>query len=385
MMITREHKDLRETVKKFVEKEINPFCEEWDKKGIFPAHEVFKKCGQLGLLGINKSPDYGGLGLDYTYGVIASEALGYSHDMGVSMAIGVQTDMATPALERFGSKELKEEFLRPSISGDFVSSIAVSEPGAGSDVAGLKTYAKKEGDDYIINGQKMWITNSTQADYFCTLVNTSEGHHHKNKSLIIIPSKTPGVSVGSRIEKLGLRSSDTAPVYFDNVRVPTRYRIGKEGEGFTLQMLQFQEERLFAAASLLIPMEKCIEKTIEYTSQRIVFGKTLLSNQSLHFRLAELKTEIESLRSLIYRACADYVNGEDVTMMASMTKLKGGRLIREVSDACLQYWGGMGFTWNNYVSRVYRDCRLASIGGGADEVMLGIICKLMGTFPKEGN
>lgn len=383
MIITREHRDLRETVKKFVENEINPYCEEWDKKGIFPAHEVFKECGKLGLLGVNKSPDYGGLGLDYTYGVMTSESLGHSHDMGVAMAIGVQTDMATPALERFGSKELKEQFLKPSISGEYVSSIAVSEPGAGSDVAGLKTYAKKDGDDYVINGQKMWITNSTQADYFCTLVNTSEGHHHKNKSLIIIPSKTPGVSVGGRIEKLGLRSSDTAPVFFDNVRVPCRYRIGKEGEGFTLQMLQFQEERLFAAASLLVPMEMCIEKTIEYTSQRVVFGKPLLSNQNLHFRLAELKTEIESLRSLIYRACTDYVNGTDVTMMASMAKLKGGRLIREVSDACLQYWGGMGFTWNNYVSRIYRDCRLASIGGGADEVMLGIISKLMGTLPKD--
>ena len=190
---------------------------------------------------------------------MTSESLGHSHDMGVAMAIGVQTDMATPALERFGSKELKEQFLKPSISGEYVSSIAVSEPGAGSDVAGLKTYAKKDGDDYVINGQKMWITNSTQADYFCTLVNTSEGHHHKNKSLIIIPSKTPGVSVGGRIEKLGLRSSDTAPVFFDNVRVPCRYRIGKEGEGFTLQMLQFQEERLFAAASLLVPMEIALE------------------------------------------------------------------------------------------------------------------------------
>ena len=383
MRLTNEHKELGDTVKKFSETEILPFIDEWEKAGVFPAHQVFKKMGDLGLLGITKDSKYGGLGLDYSYGVVLSENLGYSESMGVVTAIGVQTDMATPALARFGSEELKKEFLVPSITGEYVSSIAVSEPGAGSDVASIKTYAKEDGDDYIINGQKMWITNSTQADYFCTLVNTGEGHHHKNKSLIIIPSKLPGISVGGRIDKLGLRCSDTAPIFFDNVRVPKRYRIGHEGEGFTLQMKQFQEERLFVAASLLIFMDKCLEKTVEYCRQRMIFGKSLLDNQVLHFRLAELKTEVESLRALTYRACDQYIKGEDVTFLASMAKLKGGRLIREVSDSCLQYWGGMGFTWNNYVSKIYRDCRLASIGGGADEVMLGIICKGMGTLPKE--
>jgi len=382
MQFTPEHLELAETVKKFSETEILPFIDEWEKAGCFPAHEVFKKMGALGLLGITKETKYGGLGLDYSYGMILGEHIGYCENMGVVTAIGVQTDMATPALNRFGDDQLKQEFLAPSITGEYVSSIAVSEPGAGSDVASIKTQARKDGDDYIINGQKMWITNATQADYFCTLVNTSNDSIHKNKSLIIIPAKLPGITVGGKIDKIGLRCSDTAPIFFDNVRVPQRYRIGKEGQGFILQMQQFQEERLFAAASLLIFMDKCLEKTIDYCRERIIFEKSLLDNQVIHFRLAELKTEIESLRSLTYRACDQYIDGQDVTQMASMAKLKGGRLVREVSDTCLQFWGGMGFTWNNFVSKIYRDCRLASIGGGADEVMLGIIAKGMGTFPK---
>ena len=192
MQFTPEHLELADTVKKFSETEILPFIDEWEKAGCFPAHEVFKKMGALGLLGITKETKYGGLGLDYSYGMILGEHIGYCENMGVVTAIGVQTDMATPALNRFGDDQLKQEFLTPSITGEYVSSIAVSEPGAGSDVASIKTQARKDGDDYIINGQKMWITNATQADYFCTLVNTSDDSIHKNKSLIIIPAKLPG-------------------------------------------------------------------------------------------------------------------------------------------------------------------------------------------------
>ena len=229
----------------------------------------------------------------------------------------------------------------------------------------------------------MWITNSTQADFFCVLANTSDDKPHKNKSLIIVPANTKGVTVGPKIDKIGMRCSDTAPVYFDDVRVPQRYRIGAEGTGFMLQMLQFQEERLWGAASGLVTLEKCIENTIEYTRERKTFGQPLINNQSIHFRLAELQTEIESLRALTYRATELMINKQDVTKLASMCKLKGGRLIREVADSCLQYWGGMGFTMDNPVSQVYRDGRLASIGGGADEIMLGIICKYMDILPKK--
>ena len=223
----------------------------------------------------------------------------------------------------------------------------------------------------------MWITNATQADYFCTLANTSDGSPHTNKSLIIIPSNTKGVSVGDKIDKLVFRTSDTAPVYFDNVHVPQRFRIGNEGEGFKMQMEQFQEERLFIAASLLVAMDICIDKTIEYCQDRKAFGKSVIDNQAIQFRLCELKTEVEAVRSLVYRSCQNYVNGDDVTLLASMAKLKSGRLVREVADTCIQYYGGMGFTWENQASKLYRDGRLHSIGGGTDEIMLRIISKYL--------
>lgn len=381
MHFTHEHQELYRTVKTFIEKEINPHVDEWEKAGVYPAHDIFKRMGELGLLGINKEEQYGGLGLDYSYNLYAAEALGYANCGGVPLSIGVQTDMATPAISKFGSDELKETFLKPAISGEYVASIAVSEAAAGSDVAGLKTTAKKAGDDYIINGSKMWITNATQADFFCLLANTSDDQPHKNKSLIVVPANTPGISIGEKIDKLGMRSSDTAPVFLDDVRVPQRYRIGDEGAGFMLQMIQFQEERLWGAASGLVSLERCIEHTIAYARDRKSFGQPVINNQSVHFRLAELKTEVEALRALTYRAAELMMDNKDVTELASMCKLKGGRLSREVADSCLQYWGGMGYTWDNPVSRFYRDGRLASIGGGTDEIMLGIICKCMDILP----
>jgi citronellyl-CoA dehydrogenase len=382
MQFTQEHEELKRTVERFVENEINPYVDEWEAAGIFPAHQLFKKLGDLGLLGLTRPEAYGGAGLDYSYSVVMAEALGNTRCGGVPMAIGVQTDMATPALARFGSDELRKEFLAPAIAGDMVACVGVSEPGAGSDVAGLRTSARKDGGDYVINGGKMWITNGTQADWMCCLANTSEGSPHKNKSLIIVPMKTKGVTIERKIEKIGMHSSDTALIHFDDVRVPQRHLIGQEGLGFMYQMLQFQEERLWGAANAIKGLENAVRDTIEYTRSRKTFGKPVIDNQVVHFTLAELTTEIEALRSLVYRATELYVSGKDVTQLASMAKLKAGRLTREVADKCLQYWGGMGFTWENPVSRLYRDGRLASIGGGADEIMLGIICKLMGILPK---
>ena len=383
MKFTEEHKSLAETVKDFSQNEIKPFVEEWEENGAFPAHELFKKMGNLDLLGITKSTEVGGMNLDFSFGMVFAEALGYAADLGVITAIGIQTDMATPALDRYGSVELKEEFLKPSVNGDFVSAVAVSETSGGSDVAALRTSARKDGDDYIVNGEKMWITNGTQADYFCTLLNTSDDDPHNNKSLVIIPSNLKGVSIGDKIDKIGQLTSDTAPVFFENVRIPQRYRIGKEGEGFKMQMQQFQEERIFMSVSCLVILDECISKTIEYCHERQAFGKPIIYNQSIHFRLAELQTEIEALRSLVYRACENLIDGNDVTYLTSMAKLKSGRLIREVSDACLQYWGGMGFTWENPISKVYRDGRVNSIAGGTDEIMLNIICKHLGILPNK--
>jgi len=381
MIFTQEHNEIRRTVKSFVENEINPNVEEWEKAGTFPMKKVFKRLGDLGLLGISKPVEFGGMGLDYSYSIVAAEEFGLAKCGGVPLAIGVQTDMCTPALARFGSDELRNEFLVPAIAGDMIGCIGVSEPGAGSDVAGLKTTAKKDGDDYIINGTKMWITNAPSADFICLLANTSDDKVHINKSLIVVPMNTTGVTVAPKLDKLGMRSSETAQVFFDNVRVPQRYRIGAEGTGFMMQMMQFQEERLFGAANVLKGMESCVNSTIEYCQQRETFGQPLINNQVIHFRFAELQTEIEALRCMVYQAVEGYINKKDVTKLASMAKLKAGRLGREVTDSCLQYWGGMGYMWDNEVSRSMRDIRLVSIGGGADEIMLGIICKMMGILP----
>ncbi len=381
MLLTHEHEAIRSTLKRFIAEAINPHVDAWEAAEIFPAHEVFGGLGKLGLLGLTKPTEYGGMGLDYSYSVVMAEALGDITCGGVPMAIGVQTDMATPALARFGSDALRREFLAPAIRGEHVACIGVSEPGAGSDVAAIKTTARKVGGDYVINGSKMWITNSLQADWMCLLANTSDGAAHKNKSLIIVPMNTPGITKAKKIRKIGMMSSDTGLIHFDDVRVPQSNRIGEEGAGFTYQMMQFQEERLWAAAKSIQSLLRCVEMTADYARERQIFGGSVLDQQVVHFKLAELKTEIEALRGLTYMATEHYVAGRDVTEWASMAKLKAGRLSRTVPDECMQFWGGMGYTWDNLVSRMYRDGRLASIGGGADEVMLGIICKFMHTLP----
>ncbi len=383
MQYTHEHLEIQKTLKRFIDAEINPHVDEWEAAEIFPAHEVFKKLGTLGLLGLTKPEAFGGAGLDYSYAVAMAEALGHIDCGGVPMAIGVQTDMCTPALARFGSDELKREFLAPAIAGDTVGCIGVSEPGAGSDVASIKSHARKDGGDYVISGQKMWITNSLQADWMCMLVNTGEGPAHKNKSLVMVPMREngqlrKGIEAAKKIKKIGMNSSDTGLIYFDEVRVPQRYLIGSEGSGFVYQMMQFQEERLWCAASCIQSLSNCIEWTVEWAHERKLFGAALADQQWVQFKLAEMKTEVESLRAMTYRACELYVQGQDVTELASMAKLKAGRLNRLVPDTCLQFWGGMGYTWENKVARMFRDGRLASIGGGADEVMMGIIAKIMG-------
>ena len=382
MLFTPEHNELRRSIQSFIATELNPYVDEWEKNGITPLRDIMGKMADLGLLGIDKPEAYGGLGLDYSFSMVANETLGEVDCGGVTLGIDVQTSMATPALARFGSDALREQFLRPAIAGENVCSIAVSEVSGGSDVAAIHTRARRDGDDYIINGGKMWITNATQADWICLLANTSEAGIHRNKSLIIVPTNLPGFSVGPKLDKLGMRSSDTAQLFLDDVRVPQRYRIGEEGMGFSYQMQQFQEERLSCISSLR-PLEIAIERTIDYCRQRNVFGKPVLDNQVVHFRLAELQTEIEAVRALFYRAAQCYIDGQDVTQLASMAKLKIGRLCREVADACLQYWGGQGYMWDNPVSRLFRDVRLVSIGGGADEIMLNIIAKGMGTLPQK--
>jgi citronellyl-CoA dehydrogenase len=379
MQFTREHDDFRAVVHEVVEKEINPYADEWERAGSFPAHELFPKLGKVGLFGIEYDPTYGGLGLDHSYTVVMAEALGAASCAGVPMAIMVQAAMATPALARYGSEELKQTYLAPVIAGEQVCSIAVSEPDAGSDVAGIRTRAVREGDQWVINGSKLYITSGTQADWICLLARTEEGSTgFSGMSLIVVPTDTEGFSVSRKLEKLGNHSSDTAELSFDNVRLPLTNTIGEPGRGFQMQMEQFQIERLVGAYSATASAEVALRRTIDYLQLRQAFGKPLLANQHLKYRLAELLAEVDLLREYNHAAAARVVAGEDATRMATIAKLKAGRLAREVSDTCLQYHGGMGYMEETWTSRYYRDARLLSIGGGADEVMLRILTVLEG-------
>ena len=381
---TDEHQMFRKAVRAFVEKEINPHIDEWERAGIWPAKEILGKMAALGFLGLSYDEAYGGQNADIWFTVVLAEELGRCDAAGVPMGITVHTDMCTPALAKYGSHELKERFLAPALRGEMVGAIAVTEPGAGSDVAGIITRAESDGDDYVINGSKMYITNGTQADWVCLLARTSPGTGYKGMSLIMVPTDTPGFIVSKKLEKLGNLSSDTAVLSFEEMRVPKANRIGEEGMGFYMQMEQFQRERLIGSLSATAGMEKAVRGTIAYCRERKTFGTPLIHNQWVHFKLCELLTEIEALRQLNYY-CASLLEQDESSMevvkIASMCKLKAGRLAREVGDVCLQFYGGMGYMEETPISRYYRDARLLSIGGGADEIMLGIIAKLEDMLP----
>ena len=384
MIWNEDHEALRRTTRAVVDTHVNPFVDQWEEEGIFPARQVMKAFGNAGLLGIGKPEAYGGMALDLSYEIVFAEELGGIRTMGICSAIGVQTNMCTPALANYGSDRLKEEFLAPTIAGDLVGCIGVSEAGAGSDVASLKTTARKDGGDYIVNGSKMWITNGVQGDWICLLVNTgTENAPHKNKSLIVLPLDTPGITVGKKLDKVGYKSSDTALLFFDDVRIPQANLIGEEGRGFLYQMQQFQEERLFVVARSWRFLDIAINETIEYLRQRTAFGKPLLDNQYIYFKLAEMQTQVEAVRSLLYRALEAHLAGEDVTKLASMAKYMIGRLSMEIPVELTQFWGGQGIVNDNFITRVYREARQTAVGGGANEVMLQVIAKKMGIFPKD--
>jgi len=373
-----EHEMLRQTVNEFVKKEINPFMDEWEEKEMAPLHDLFKKMGDLGFLGIRYDPEYGGQGLDYWFELVFLEELGHIHGYGVPMAITVQTHMATPAIHDVGTEYLKETYLRPAIRGDMVSAIGVTEPGAGSDVAKLATRAKKDGDSWIINGSKIFITNGVQGDYVTLLARTDDKPGYHSFSLIVVPTDASGFSVGKKLDKIGNKCSDTALLYLDNVRVPRGNLIGQEGEGFILQMKQFQHER-FAAFPVMYTMSRdIIHMTVDYIKEREVMGEPLIMKQVLRHRLADWLTEIECFKQLTYHIVRMKTEGIDVTREVSMGKLFGGRLFNRVADGCLQMFGGMGYMNESLISRYYRDSRLLSIGGGASEVMSDVIAKVEG-------
>jgi citronellyl-CoA dehydrogenase len=373
-----DHGMLRQTVKDFVAKEINPKLDEWEAKGESPLHGLFKKLGDLGLLGIRYDPKYGGQGLDYWCELVFLEELGHIHGLGIPVAIAVQTHMATPAIAEFGSEYLKETYLKPAIAGDMVTSIAVTEPGAGSDVGALATTARRDGDSYVINGSKTYITNGTQADFLTLLARTSSDPGYHSFSLFVVPTDLPGFQVSKKLDKLGMRSSDTAELFFDDLRVPAENRIGEEGEGFIYQMRQFQHERYSILPSSYITTRDMIDMTVDYLKQRIVFGKPLIKRQVLQFRLAEWLTEIECMKQLTYHIVRMKEAGLDATREITMGKLKAARLFQEIAAGCIQMYGGMGFMNETLITRYYRDGRVFSVGGGADEVMCQVIAKLEG-------
>ncbi|ATQ29309.1 acyl-CoA dehydrogenase [Rhodococcus ruber] len=378
VMFTEEHIAFRKMVRQFVDKEIQPYVDEWEAAGGFPAHELFSKLGALGLLGLEYDSAYGGQDADHLYTVVLREELGRIDAGGVAMAIGVQTDMATPSLHRFGSEELKQTYLAPAIAGTAVCSIAVTEADAGSDVARLRTRAVRDGDDWVINGSKLYITNGTQADWICLLARTSDEPGAKGFSQIVVPTDLPGFAVSRKLDKLGMRSSDTAELTFTDVRVPVANTIGEIGRGFQQQMTQFQNERMSAAYDRVGGLQQALDRTRDYLKHRTAFGKALIDNQHLAFRLAELYARLDMLRQYNYACAEAYMRGEDTTRYATVAKLEIGRLSRDVAATCLQYHGGIGYMEETWTARFLRDMTLTSIGGGADEVMLQVLTKLDG-------
>ena len=378
LYFTKEHDQVRKAVRDFVNKRINPFVDEWEENGIAPLHDLFKEMGELGFLGIRYDPKYGGEGLDYWYETVMLEEISHIHCGGIPMAIAVQTNMATPAIAEFGSEYLKETYLKAAIQGEMVGAIAVTEPDAGSDVAALKSFAKKEGDVYVLNGSKTYITNGTQADFLMLLARTSDAPGYHCFSLFVVPTDLPGFKVSRKLDKLGMRSSDTAELYFDNVRIPAENLIGHEGEGFIYQMQQFQHERFAALPMSYIGAEDIIRDTVTYLKGRVVFGRPLIKKQVLRHRLVKWLSEVECLRQLTYHIVRMKTAGLDATREISMGKLMGGEVLNTVADGCLQMYGGMGFMNEMRISRAFRDARLISIGGGASEVMSDVLAKLEG-------
>ncbi len=373
---TPEHQLFRDTVRKFVEEELAPRAREFDEQGHFDK-SLYKKMGALGMLGLKYDPRWGGAGLDWSYTAIMFEEIARGDNAGVTMGISVHTDMATPSLHAFGSDELRTRFLIPAIEGATVSAIAVTEPDAGSDVAAAKTRAVRDGDTWVINGSKMYITNAATADWLCLLAVTDPEAGYGGFSQIIVPTDTPGFSY-QLLDKIGNRGSDTGLLFFEDVRVPVANTIGDIGRGFQQQMMQFQDERLVACLSANAGAERLWEVTKKYCEERVVFGKPLSKMQVTQFKFVEMLTQITAARELAYECVRRRLRGEDATMDISMAKLFTGRMTRYVADECIQLHGGFGYMRESAAGRAFVDTRLISIGGGADEVMIQYVARMLG-------
>ena len=373
---TAEHEAFRKSVRTWVEKELKPHALEWDHAGIFPK-EVFKQAGELGFLGINHDPRYGGSGLDYWYVTAFCEELVRSHNAGVNMALLVQSQMATPIINEIGTDEQKREFLAPALAGDKIAALGISEPGGGSDVAAMKTTAKRVGDDYVINGSKMWITNGTRADFITLGVRTGPAGYG-GISLVTFPTDVKGFQVSKKLDKIGNLSSDTAILFFEDCRIPARYVLGEENEGFYSIMTNFQGERLTAAITTVSAMEQMVADALRYGLEREAFGKPLIKFQVWRHKFAEYQSQIEAAKRLTYWAVELFDKKENPVKEISMAKLVAGDLAQKVAYDCQQFYGGMGYIEETPIARAWKDIRLITIGGGTSEVMKEIISKLNG-------
>ena len=370
---TDEHDQLRETVKQFAISELAPHREDWDKAGGFPR-EVFSKLADLGLLGIRFGDDVGGMGLDWWSTIAFIEGLVHCRNSGLMMSILVDTDMATPIIHEIGTPEQKAEFLAPTVAGERVAALGVTEPGCGSDVAALRTTARKDGDDYVIDGAKTYITNASFADYITLAVRTGDDGHG-GISLVLFPTDTKGFSVGRKLDKLGTRSVDSCEIHFDGCRIPQRYLLGQENAGFYYIMTNFQGERLVAAIMAYAGMELSIADAVKYGRERTAFGRPIGKYQVWRHTFADHLASVEAAKALTYQAAQRMESGQDPTKLVSMAKLFCSDLAQKVTYDCLQFHGGYGFVEEYDICRMYRDVRLLPIGGGTSEVMKEIIWK----------
>jgi citronellyl-CoA dehydrogenase len=375
---TPEHDLFRKNLRDYVVRELAPHALEWDEAGIFPR-EVFTQLAQLGALGINYPEDVGGSGGDYWYVVVLAEELVHSRNAGVNMAILVQSQMATPIINQIGTPEQKKEFLAPALAGEKIAALGISEPDAGSDVANIRTTARRAGDDFVINGAKTWITNGTRADFITLAVRTGVPGYG-GVSLVTFPTDVKGFSVSKKLQKIGNLSSDTALLFFEDCKIPARYLLGEENEGFYHVMTNFQGERLVAAIGAVAGMEQLVQEAIQYGNDRSAFGKPLIKFQVWKHKFVEHLTAIEAARWLTYRACDLFAREEPAVKEISMAKLFAGDLMQKVVYDCLQFHGGMGYVLETPVARAFRDARLLTIGGGTSEIMKEIISKLVPGF-----
>jgi citronellyl-CoA dehydrogenase len=373
---TPEHEAFREMVRKFAEEELAPRAREFDELGHFDK-SLYRKMGELGMLGLRYDPKWGGAGLDWSFSAVLHEELARCDNAGVVMGIGVHTDMATPSLHDFGSDALRQQYLAPSIRGEMVSAIAVTEPDAGSDVAGIKTRAVRDGGDWVINGSKIYITNAATADWLCLLAVTDPEARYGGFSQIVVPTDAPGFRY-DLLDKIGNWGSDTGQLFFEDVRVPVANTIGEVGRGFQQQMMQFQDERLVGCISSVAASFLLWDRTREWCEQRQLFGGPLGKMQVTQFKMVEMRTQLEAAREFIYACVRKRVRGEDATREISMAKLFCGRAVRAVADECMQLHGGYGYMKESAAGRAFVDSRLVSIGGGADETMIHYLAKMLG-------